>query len=94
MPRCRKCTRNVVKKPVTCETCGLVYHEGCLQRFVSSRLCKLCCKSTYNSVSAGSSITNTKTSENSERDTAFDSGRDLDSASLLDISDLSISPEG
>lgn len=54
------------------------------------KTCKTCCKNTHKELSLGASTASAKSaSNNSERDNQFDNGRDLDTESILEVSDLS-----
>lgn len=91
MPKCKKCSNNAVNKVVTCQTCGLIFHEGCLGRYIGSKASKQCCKAAYHNATKGTSANKPGPSNNNsnERDTRFDSGRNINNESLLNISDLS-----
>lgn len=89
MTRCRKGGNNAVNKFIACTTSGLVFHKGCIVRFISSRLCKPCCKLTYQDFINAADVNRLGPPSNSERDARFDNGRNLANESLLNFSDIS-----
>lgn len=86
MPECKKCSRNAVTKVVTCKSCGLVFHEGCLARYVEYKGCASCCRKTYREFVGGIDPAQV---ERVNRGSIFDEVRDLEAESLLGISTLS-----
>ncbi|OXU21054.1 hypothetical protein TSAR_008212 [Trichomalopsis sarcophagae] len=88
MPVCRRCSRNAVSNVVVCNTCSLTFHEGCLARFASDRVCKPCCAKTYGNLSLKTNSDADNQQNSIERAFLFDLARDLNPSSLLDVSDL------
>ncbi|OXU20426.1 hypothetical protein TSAR_012914, partial [Trichomalopsis sarcophagae] len=91
MPKCRRCGNNVVIKSVNCQSCRNTFHEGCLARYVSTKICKPCCLKTFQQFTANSNQSRTTPASATQHDSIFDTGRDLANLSFVSESEF-VSP--
>lgn len=89
MPKCRRYGNNVVNKSVTCQTCRTAFHEGCLARYVITRYCKQCCIKTFEEFRSNNQ-SRTTPAPTAQRNTLFDTGRDLGNLSFISNSGSSL----